>query len=123
MGRGRGNGTSRVPFVSPWERAVDAAFLVVPLMPLKLRQSKESKVSTPRSDLPMVVIVGATSSLIQCATAIAMGQRSVTADENTARCLSGRSTASNVTTSVAVHSPGPAIDGAGLNSASSDNRD
>jgi hypothetical protein len=25
MGRGRGNGTSRVPFVSPWERAVDAA--------------------------------------------------------------------------------------------------
>jgi hypothetical protein len=43
-----------------------------------------------------------------------MGQRSLTEGEKAALCLSGKITASTVTTSVAMHSPGPMIDGDGL---------
>ena len=93
------------------------------LTPLRRRQSNESRVSTPRSDWPKAVIVGATSSRIQCVTASAIGQRSVAAGERAMRCLSARSTASSETTSVALQSPGPVMDGKGLKSAISASRD
>src|ERR1700733_10158066 len=51
-----------------------------------------------------------------------MGQRSVAGGETTARVLSGNRMASRVTTSLAVHSPGPVIGGAGLKLASSRSR-
>ena len=72
-----------------------------------------------RSDVPRETIAGATSLVIHCAMASAIGQRSVAGGENTTRCLSGRSSASTVTTSVAVHSPGPVIGCNGLKTASS----
>ncbi len=93
------------------------------LIPLRGRQSNESRVSTPRSDLPWSAIVGATSSRIQWVTASAIGQRSVAAGEMVMRCLSATNTASSSTTSVAVHSPGPLMDGKGLKAAISANRD
>ena len=61
------------------------------------------------SDVPREAIVGATSFVIHCATASAIGQRRVAGGEMTTRCLSGRSNASTASTSAAVHSPGPVI--------------
>jgi len=75
-----------------------------------------------RSDVPRALIIGATSLVIHCATASAIGQRSVTGSEKTARWLSGKRTASTMTTSVAVHAPGPVIGGEGLKEASSASR-
>ena len=59
-------------------------------------------------------MAGATSSATHPATASAMGQRSLTDGEKATLRLSGKITASTVTTSVAMHSPGPVIDGDGL---------
>jgi len=53
---------------------------------------------------------------------LAIGQRSVTGGEKMARWLSGERTESTVTTSVAVHSPGPVIAGESLKVASSASR-
>ena len=66
------------------------------------------------NEVPRTAIAGATSPATHRATASAMGQRSLTEGEKAALCLSGKITASTVTTSVAMHSPGPMIDGDGL---------
>ena len=66
------------------------------------------------SDVPRAAIIGATSLVIHSATVSAMAHRSVAAGEKTTRRLSGRSTASSLMTSAAMHSPGPAIGGNGL---------
>ena len=50
---------------------------------------------------------GATSLATHRATASAIGQRSLINGEKATVCLSGKTTASSVTTSVAMHSPGP----------------
>jgi hypothetical protein len=47
-----------------------------------------------------------------------MGQRSLTEGEKATLRLSGKTTASTMMTSVALHSPGPTIDGVGLKAAS-----
>ena len=52
----------------------------------------------------------------------AIGQRSVAGGAKPTRCLSGKSTASTLTTSVAMHSPGPVIAGDGSKTASSASR-
>jgi len=68
-------------------------------------------------------MVGATSLRTQCVTASAMGQRSIAVGEKLTRWLSGGSTASSSTTSVAVQSPRPVIGGKGLKAAISASRD
>jgi hypothetical protein len=67
-------------------------------------------------------IVGATSLAIHCATASAIGQRRVAGGERVTRRPSGRSTASTLMTSVAMHCPGPVTGGDGSKAASSANR-
>ena len=64
-----------------------------------------------RAELPKVAAAGATSSRIQCATASAIGQRSVTAGASATRCPSLSTTASNRTTSSAPQEPGSVMEG------------
>ncbi len=115
------------PFASLNERTSSAlawpcSLTCAPLIPLRGRQSNELRLSMPRNDVPRAAIVGATSLVIHCATASAIGQRSITGGEKTMRCLSGKNTASTLTTSVAMHLPGPVIGGDGSKAASSASR-
>ena len=64
-----------------------------------------------RNDVLTTAIAGATSLATHRATASAIGQRSVTGGEKATLCWSGKTTASTVTTSAAMHSPGPVIGG------------
>jgi hypothetical protein len=75
-----------------------------------------------RNDVPRATIIGATSLVIHCATAWAIGQRSIAGDEKATRSLFGKSTAWTLTTSLATHSPGPVIGGDRSKAASSANR-
>src|SRR5262249_51864656 len=93
--------------------ACPCSLTCAPVTPLRGRQSNESRLSIPRSDVPEAAIVGATSLAIHCATASAIGQRRVAGGESATRCPSGRSTASSLTTSLAMHCPGPVMDGDG----------
>ena len=71
-----------------------------------------------RSDVLTAATAGTTLLATHRATASAIEQRSVTEGEKATLCLSGKTTASTVTTSVAMHSPGPVIGGDGLKMAS-----
>ena len=93
------------------------SLILPPLAPLRPRQTNESSVSTLRSAVSNVAIIGATSSRTQSVTVSAIEQRSTGDGNRATRCPSDNSTDSRETTSLATHSPGPVIGGIGLNSA------